>query len=182
MDSFDFDTWCSDKDLTPLKNALIGLEFNNLSSVLSLSEPLIAFILSSHPSLQIINANDKNKLKLSLIDAVQKLKQTSLIDAVQHETIEKLEEKKQESFHKNGNDISNGKKSQNTFLIITNEENKVLISLKNKMKTIEKYENKLSDIEKQYEIHKIKAKDLYTKEMEKLHNSLNKQHKLLLNK
>ncbi len=42
-DTFDFDCWISDNGLTSLKNALIGLEFNNLHSVLSLTAPLMAF-------------------------------------------------------------------------------------------------------------------------------------------
>merc|ERR1712113_605412 len=97
-----------------------------------------------------------------------------------------LEDEKQKSFHKNGmsNDNKNNNDQnaqQNTFLIITNEENKVLHSLKHKMKTIDKYENKLNDLQKQYEIHKIKAKDLYTKEMENINNIINETFEQLHN-
>ena len=45
---FNFDSWISSNELDELKCALIAVEFNNLSCILSLSEPLMDFILSSY--------------------------------------------------------------------------------------------------------------------------------------
>ena len=93
----------------------------------------------------------------------------------------------------NNNNTSSTLKREDTFLIITHQETKVLQSLKNKMKSVEKYQNKFNKIQKEYEIHKIEAKNLCTKEMEnidnlinetfeKLHAALDKQQEILLNK
>ena len=71
---FNFDSWISSNELDGLKSALIALEFNNLSAILSLSEPLMDFILSSHKSLNTLDFEEKNKLKIKLQNALKQLK------------------------------------------------------------------------------------------------------------
>ena len=198
---FNFDSWISSNELDGLKSALIALEFNNLSAILSLSEPLIDFILSSHKSLNTLDFAEKNKLKLQLLNALKELK--TLQTHHQNDNINNNNgiSPTYSNSSKTTTPTTNGKLTQNeetlkredTFLIITNEENRVLQSLKNKIKSVEKYQEKFNKIQKQYEIHQIERKNLYTKEMEnidnlinetfkKLHDALDKQHEILLNK
>jgi hypothetical protein len=43
--TFDLDAWITQNDLTQLKETLISLQFTTKQSILSMTEPLIDFIL-----------------------------------------------------------------------------------------------------------------------------------------
>ena len=103
----------------------------------------------------------KNKLKIKLQNAFKQLK-----------LIENHLNNKNKNYENNSSTPTttttiNGKllspnqeeqeslKREDTFLIITNEENRVLQWLKNKIKSVEKYQDKFNKIQKQYEIHQI---------------------------
>eukprot|EP01083_Nonionella_stella_P052265 138733_1 len=180
--AFDFEVWISHHKLSALYEALNALQFNNLSALLSVSEPLIDFILSSHKSLQSLDLDEKNKLKLLFKDALQSLKSIKPLQPIH-------------SSHSASPNPTNGETSSHnndTFLVITSEENNVLQSLKNKLKSVDEYDTKFKSLQKQYDVHKNKTKKQCTKEMQhidqiinntfqKLHQALDTQHKALLN-
>ena len=132
---------------------------------------MIDFILSSHKDLQSLDFAEKNSLKITLLDALNSLKQ------IEHKS------PKQQS----------GKTQNDSFLIITSEENNILQSLKQKVQTIGEYHSKFKALSEKHKILQIEANDQKTKQMQnidtiinetfkKLHIALDEQHKSLLAK
>jgi len=198
-DTFEFDTWVSQNKLTPLKSSLESLNLNTLPSILSLTEPLIDFILSSHTTVNALSFTQKNELKSRLLSALKLLQPapsttnnhklndcTANGDA--HSTATEATSKAYST--------QNGKSAHTDstlLIVVTNEENKVLQSLKHKIKSVEQYEQKFSALQKEYELQELEATKQCTTEMEnieecinesfaKLHSALDKQHKALLSK
>jgi len=182
-DLFNFDAWITNNRLNDLQSSLKALRFDNVASLSSLSEPLIDFILSSHEAVVALESVHKTQLKQQLLDALQPLKSidTSTASLILHDDIS----------NNNNNKLCRSWSSESSILVITNEENNVLQSLKAKMKSVQEYEESFQSLQRQYQTKHVEARQMHASEVdamktclrdtfERLRAALDKQQQSLL--